>query len=333
MQLPELLLDRFVNLYEELNSERRWFEGAEPLRFAAMTALCCPGSAEEVSSAIRDISDEIKSAAGVFGELNSPLRFILAAMLLVRGDSAQSFLDEAARVRELYRAYKLRRGGVYEIMAAMILRDRSPGGQVDDTTIARFRDLYEEMKRHHWWLTGPDDFPACALLVGEPGEVRDIGNGIEEIYQALQRSGFSTGDPLQTASNILYLSHLAPRDVADRYRGLADAFRTRKVAIWQSDYDELAILSFLDHEASVIADRVVERRAAIKSLKPDPGILMTFNLAASIAFLELVQVNRDLQMIQDAKALLDMQAVIAAQQAASAAAAASVASTAATSSS
>ncbi len=323
--LPERPLERFVALYDALNAHRGWFGDASSLRFAAMTALSCPGPVDSVARDIRELSDEVKRESGRFGALSSPLRFILSAMLLLRGDSPAAFLDESKRVGELFRSVGLRRGGIYETLATLVLRQRADGARIERSTIERFREIYEQMKRYHWWLTGPDDFPACAALVGERESPERIGGEIESIYQALHDVGFSTGDPLQTAANILYLAKVDARAIADRFRNLADGFRERGVSVWQSDYDELAILSFLDHASSQIVDRVIDRRSVMAQLKPDPGRLMTFNLASSIAFIELVQVDRDLKAIIDAKALVDMQAIIATQQAAAVAAASSAA--------
>jgi hypothetical protein len=98
----------------------------------------------------------------------------------------------------------------------------------------------------------------------------------------------------------------------------SDGFKAAGIKIWQSDYDELAILSFLDHPARVVVERVVS---------------LTFNLASSIAFCDLVKLDSGMREITDAKALLDTQAIIAAQQATSAAAASSAAVAASTTSS
>lgn len=332
-QLPTDPLRRFVRLYDALNRDRGFWGDASSLRFAAMAAVTCPGEPADIARSLRATADEIKELSGWFGALRSPLRFIVSALLLLSGDSARAFFVEVERVREIFRRYGLRRGGIYETMAILILRQQQGLTPVPDGAVERFRALYEEMKRHHWWLTGPDDFPACAILVGEDGTAEDIGRGIETLYQALRGRGFSTGDPLQTAANILYLAHADPDSLADRYHRLAEGFRSVGVSIWQSDYDELAILSFLDHPASRIIDQVLDHRREMESLRPRPDRSLTFNLAAGIAFLELVQLDADLKQITDAKALMDMQAIIAAQQAAAAAAASSAAAAASSSSS
>ena len=333
-QLPADPLGRFREVYDALNAERGWFQGASTLRFAAMTAMCCPGTGRETAGGIRKVADEIKKESGWFGPLNSELRFIVGAMLLQRGDSAHAFLVEVKRVNQFFRDESLRRSGIYETMAILILRLAADLKPIERATVRRFKAIYEEMKRHHWWLTGPDDFPACGILTTSRTETpREIGEGTERIYQALSSQGFAKGDPLQTAANILYLADCSANELGFRYRALADGFKQAGISIWQSDYDELAILSFLGHSANEVVQKVVDYREDMKVLRPQPDRLLTFNLASSIAFLDLVRLDRDMKTITDAKALLDMQAIIQAQQAAAAAAASSAAVAASTTSS
>lgn len=72
-----------------------------------------------------------------------------------------------------------------------------------------------------------------------------------------------------------------------------------------------------------MVDHVLENREAMKTLRPKPDRSLTFNLAASVTFLELVRIDRNSKVITDVKTLLDMQAIINAQQAAAVAAATS----------
>ena len=181
--------------------------------------------------------------------------------------------------------------------------------------VARFQAIYEEMKKHHWWLTGVADFPACAILVNQEGSPEGIGQDIEAIYQELHVAGFKKGDPLQTAANLLYLREKASV-IASRFHALAEAFRSASARIWQSEYDELAILSFLNLPAAHVAQQVLENHAALRQVSPRPDRSLAFNLASSIAFVQLVQPTELGPGIADAKAMMDMQALINAQQAA-----------------
>jgi hypothetical protein len=320
--VPEDPLVRFQDLYTALNADRSWFQSADPLRFAAIAAMCIPGQAVEVAKSIRQIGDRIKAESGMFGAMRSDLRFIVAAILLSRGDTADGLMGEVRRVRALFRARSMRRAEAYETMAILMLRMKADQAPVSDDALDRFKAMYEEMKLHHWWLTGPEDFPACAVLSGQDADIDEIGARTEAIYQALITVGFAAGDPLQTAANLLYLASGQPHDIAQRYHALAEGFKLAGVSIWRSDYDELAILSFLHHSARQIIETVLARRAVIEALKPKPSRELTFNLASSVAFLELVKVDEQMHTITDARALMDIQAIIQAQQAAAAAGAA-----------
>jgi hypothetical protein len=325
IEIPQKPLQRFIELYEAFNEERGWWSDASPLRFSSVIAVTCPGDVNEIAEVIRSTASEMGDRMRWFKAISPSLRMIIGAMLVLHGDTPDGFLDEHERVQKMFRAVNLRRGGIYEMMAILVLRLSNHLQPITPETIDRFQDLYEQMKRFHWWLIGPDDFPACAALVGQDASAEQIGEEIEAIYQALSARGMSKGDPLQTAANLLYLAHRNPELVADQYAALADGFRAADVSVWQSDYDELAILSFLDHTPQHIVDSVLSYRSEMEQLRPKPDRSMTFNLASSIAFLDLVKLDHNLKQITDAKALMDMQAIIAAQQAAAAAAASSAA--------
>ncbi|MCA8941330.1 MAG: DUF4003 family protein [Planctomycetes bacterium] len=314
--LPPDPFARFLEIYDALNADRSFFQNAASFRFAAIAAATTEGDGATTARAIRRMNDEIDREVGTFGAITKDARLVLAAMLYASGDSVRGFYDQVARVRRMFREHGMRRAGSYETMATWILHRQASGRPVEAATVARMRAIYDGMKSHHWWLTGPDDFPACALLTSAKGEPTAICNRIESIYQALRQEGFSSGDPLQTAANVLHFVGLSPHETARRYARLADEFRRAGIRMWQSDYDELAILCFLEHDATTIVPRVVDRRAQMERLHPKPDHVQTFNLACSVVFLELVQVDRALHHITDAKALTDIQAVVAAQQAA-----------------
>ena len=102
---------------------------------------------------------------------------------------------------------------------------------------------------------------------------------------------------------------LVPRFVA-----LREEFTARGLRMHEGAYNQLAVLSFLEHSPVQIADRVLDHRAVMAALKPNPGREMTFDLAVGTAFLDLVHLDRDLREISDLSNLLQIQAVIQAQQ-------------------
>ncbi len=323
--LPIDPLARFQEIYDALQADRRWWRDTSPLRYAAISAITCPGPADKVAASIRKITENLRKESGFVGQLSRSLQFIIASMLLGYGDTARAFLQEVKRVRSVFRTEGIRRAAVYETMTILILRTQAQQKPITINSVKRLKDIYEEMKAHHWWLTGPEDLPVCAILCGQDHSVQQITQKSEDIYQALAKKKHRKGDTLQATANILSMVPDNAAKIAKRFVELAEGFRKSGVSIWQSDYDELAILTFLNHSTRRIVDNVLTHRETMKALKPKPGRSLTFSLAASTTFVALAQTDKTLQSVADMKLLMDMQAIIHAQQAAAAAAAASAA--------
>lgn len=331
--LPADPAERFARIYDALNEDRRWYQGVTTLRFAAITAVTSPGSAEDLARNIRRVADELKDLAKWTDPFRSEIRFILSATLVRRGDRPRAFVDEVDRVRKILREDKFKRGGAYEVMAILVLRQARDLSVIPAEDIHRFKAIYEEMKKQHWWLTGADDFPASAIFVSQDGSPAEIAARAKAHYEALHQEGAKRGNPLQTAANLLVLSGDSPQESAQRFHALRRKFKDEGLWMHAGDYDELAILTFLRHSTDRIVDRVLAHRRSVEELRPKPGKEMSFDLAASLAFLDLVGYDAGMNKITDAKAIMDMQAILNAQQVAAIAAASSAAVAASASSS
>ena len=145
-EVPADPMSRFVAVYRMLDAERSWFGDASSLRFAAMAAVVAPGEPPDVARGIRRIAEDIKVESGWFGALNSPLRFIVSAMLYANGDAVAPFLAEVDTVQDMFRAAQLRRGGIYETMAILIMRLRADKHPITEGTVDRFQAIYEEIE-------------------------------------------------------------------------------------------------------------------------------------------------------------------------------------------
>ena len=315
-------LERFVALHDALDAGRGWFGDRVPLRYAAVTLLTTDGEPEPLAASVRQMHEALAGRLGFWSGVAPPVRMLLASQLVKHGDSAEAFIAELDRIREQFRAAGVRRGGVYEVLGVLVLRRVLRGQPVESEHVARFKAIYSELKRHHWFLTGPDDYPACAMLVGQPGEPRVIGDEIEAVYQALRTdAALWSGEALQTAANVLYLTHMAPTEVAGRFAELAAGFKAAGYRVRQPDYDEIAVLCFLATPADKIIATVMGYLHQMRDRLSWVSKRMGLSLAASLAFVRLVDGDPRLGAVADAKLLLDMQAIVAARQAAAAAAA------------
>lgn len=312
-EIPDDPCGRFVAIYEALNAERSWFGNPSSLRFGAMTTIGCPGDPADVAESIRAVDKALKDARSWYRQVPPIARFSIAACLVRDGDTAEAFLEELDRVREMFREADVPRGHVHETLAILIMRSQRDRKPVTEDAVRRLKAVYDEMKKHHRWLTGADDYTACSVLA-ELGDPEAVVGRSEEIYEALDRAGYSKGNQLQAAANMMAADGAPAHELVTRFRNLADAFRARSLSIHGGDYCDLAVLSYLDHETTNVVDRVLEHREVMKTLSPNPGAEMTFDLAVGITFLDLVQRDRDLEAIHDLKLTAQIQALVQQQQ-------------------
>ena len=231
-------LERFKAIYAALEQDRRWWRNSTRLRYGAMAAIACRGDAGDVATGIRTMSKALSEEFPWHWGVSAQVQFIVAASLLQHRDSAKAFVQELVRVRKMLRREKLHRGFQYELIAVLMLRIQGKGKAVSDSTVRRFAEIYAEMSRHHRFLTGPDDFPACAILTGRTGTPRKILEDVEAIYQEMRTHKFARGNWLQAAANIMQLADADASGLARRASAIRDEFKKRKVRIHEPDYAE-----------------------------------------------------------------------------------------------
>jgi Protein of unknown function (DUF4003) len=160
------------------------------------------------------------------------------------------------------------------------------GGAGSDQDVARLQRIYATMRQHHWWLTGPEDLPACALLTVHGDDPAGMPQRIEAIYRRLREGGLNAGDGLQMASHVLYLAAGNAREIAERFLRLHAGFRAADIAMWDCDRDELAILCLLDQDTAHTIATVIDHRARIRAELGHVGPATSFSYACGTAFLQ-----------------------------------------------
>jgi len=310
-------LARFLDLHRQFATSRGFFADRVPLRFAAVTLITADGDVPSLVARVRACDAELAKHFGWLSGVDDSVRLVLAAALVRANETAPAFVAALEHGRALLRSAKVRRGGVYEVLAMLVLRRVVGGGAIEPAHIERFQAIFAEMKRHHWFLTGAEDFTACAMLVGRRGTPAEIGEHCEAIYRRLAGAPKTWGgDPLQTAAHVLGLVELAPDEAAQRFLDVATALRDAGIRVRQAEYDEVAVLSFVPRASDKIARAVADyRRQIVEELAWTEKELAT-SLAANLTFVRLLSDEDDKAALADAKVLLDMQSVVAARQAA-----------------
>lgn len=313
-------LSRFFEIEAAFEAERGFWGDRVPLRLVAANLVLSPGEAVEIAVQVRAGAEQLRKRLSFISEILPAMQLLIAAVLLQRGDQPEAFLDEVERVRPMLRGVGLRRREIYEVVAILALRIRSQLTPISKEQVVRLREIYEQMKRHHYVLTGPEDYPACAFLVGQRDRSpEEIGVRANAIYEGLrEQAKLWRGDPLQTASNMLALSPLEPAELVERFCLLALGFDGAGVRIRQGEYDEVAVLCFLARPIERIVETVTGYTHRLREHLNWAERSNAFGLAANLAFVRLVGNDPELGALADAKTLLDMQTIITARQAAAA---------------
>lgn len=311
-------LDRFRALYAALDHERGIFGDRAPLRLVAVTLVTVPDDVGPLVARVRATDAELASHFGWTSSVDRSVRMVLAASLVRSGESVADFAAGSERVAALMKEAGIKHGGIHRTLAGLVLR-RAVGHEPSRAHVDRMRGIHAAMKKHHWFLTGAEDLTTCAMLVGKPGSVQEVADHIEAIYRRLADAPKTWGgDPLQLAAGVLALVELAPHEAADRFLEVASALRASGVKIGQAEYDEVAVLTFVPRSADVIAADVAELRSRLDGDLSWTESSMATSLATNLAFVRMVAAEPDGRVgaLADAKALLDMQSIVAMRQAA-----------------
>lgn len=309
-------LARYVALHRQLETKRGVFGDKVPLRLAAVTLVTARGDVPSLVARVRSCDAELAQHFGWLSGVDASVRLVLAAVLVRANETAPAFVAAIEHGRALLRSAKMKRGGVHEVLAMLVLRRVIGGGEIQPTHVARFQAIYAEMKRHHWFLTGAEDFTPCAMLVGRCGTPAEIGEHCEAIYRRLAGAPkTSKGDPLHTAAHVLGLVELAPDEAAQRFLDVAAALRAVGIAIGTDEYDEVAVLAMVPRAADKIAQTVAGYRSQLASEMGWTEKALATALAANLTFVRMLFDDENVAVLGDAKLLLDMQSIVTARQA------------------
>ena len=318
------LLDRYSSVLRAFEDRLPWYGTKELLQYVAVGVLTAEGSAEELATGVHDLEEAFSDALPWYRKSNvsGMVRLGVSASLYTAGFGAAEFIaaHEAAQSFSGRHARSMR--GVFGLLATFILCLQNDDAAVEESQVSRLFEIYREMKKYHWWLTGSDDLPACAALVALPGTAKEVGDITEAMFTGLKRhADFKTSEALQTAANFLCLTKLEPEVACARAHELAEALRARGCGVGKSEYEEVSILCGIPIPVERIVDHVMDFYEHLPNQSWWSSKTRRFDTASSIAIVSMLKTD-ELQGLGDVKALLALQGIIAAQQAAAAAAAA-----------
>jgi hypothetical protein len=306
-------VERYLSVFQELQRRKRWSTGTNILRFAALTLAA--GDVTEPGTDLESTARAIADEAGGFSPLGSSMRHAVAALLIRRGLDPVATVHRTKDTLAVFKRHKLKKSGAHPLLAALLLVLDADGVPAD-STVARMKRILDRWNEDHFFLTGMDDYPMAAMHATRDISVEELAVKVETIYTTLRRARFSSGNQLQLVSHLLMFSDLGPREAAQRFVQAADALRRSKQRVWQSQYDEVALLVLSGGRIDEVVPRVVDYRDRLRRAKPKPTADIAFSIAAGVVLAEQADEVARLDDASTAANLRAVQAIIEAQQAA-----------------
>jgi hypothetical protein len=282
-------LERYREILGVLSSERDSWDERFWLRFAAQVAVLHPDRPAATAERIRVVAGLIAGRARWFADLAEPSRFVVAAMLVQHHIPVAEFLLEYARIVALLDEVDLRHDGFPETMTVLILHLIHGHRPLRLLEMERVRALYDQMKKHHWWLSGPGDVPACAALSQRPGTAGVVEAGAEELYRRLHAAGLDTGDHLRTTASLLALLGLDHDLALARYLALRAALAHDGSPLFAEHYQSVAVLAGLEQPAELVVQRLDAAHRELDLMQQDMAGRPNLIIASDLTFLDLVR--------------------------------------------
>ena len=303
-------LERYRDIIAAIGAKRESWADSFWMRFAAQAAVLCPDPPEQLAKRIHHIASALQQRTAWYRTLASPVRFVVAAMLIQHHIPVADFLGECDRASEVFKEVGLHHHGFYETMAVLILRLSAKHPAPSLIQADRIKSLYDHMKGFHWWLTGPSDLPACAALASCPGPAEVVVAHVEDAYQQLKASGLARNHHLQTAANLLPVLGVPIDEGVSRYRALKMAFEVRNGVLDVESYDALVVLALIHQTTDIIINRLFSVREELDLFQPEQCGPANFLIAADLTVLDLVRFGPDQEQIRQPQDVESMMATI-----------------------
>jgi hypothetical protein len=313
MSLADDPIDGYLQTFERLRARKRWSVNSVTFRFVALSLGAAAGTIG--FDRLEQVATELRKRARWTSPLKSEVRYVVAAMILRRGQDPAAIHARVFETRDAFKAHKLPGRGIGATLAALLLALHHEAGPVPQQQLERLAQTYRRWRKEHRWLTSSSDLPAAALHAARDVPVDAVAEDVERAYTRLDDAGFRRGNQLKLVSHLLAVDPRGTDTGVQRFCAVAERLRYADEPVGAGRYDEIALLALTQGSPDEVVDRVLGNRDRLRAVKPRPDKAVAFTLAAGIELAADTEVagERD---VGELAALQSIQAIVDAQQAA-----------------
>ncbi|ANU24373.1 DUF4003 family protein [Planococcus donghaensis] len=246
----------------------------------------------------------IKKNEGWTSPLRSHLLHVAAAFMVLKEESIESSLKLVNQNQQALNDAGFWKTS-YTYLAALLMKSPEEA--------ERARALYEEMKKHHKFLTSNEDIPYAALLGSREGTVEERAATMNMYYKDLREQGFSMGNDLQWLSQIMtFESPVYNPEMVGKVVAIQQFLKDEKVKIKYAQYPILGFLAVTGVGGNALNEIVSNTR----ELESEKMFRWYKDMAFSTAVQQTMADNIEVQNIADMAFSTSLEALMQAQQAA-----------------
>lgn len=246
----------------------------------------------------------IKKNEGWTSPLRSHLLHVAAAFMVLTEESVENSLKLVNQNQQALNDAGFWKTS-YTYLAALLMNNPEEA--------ARARALYEEMKKHHKFLTSNEDIPYAVLLGSREGSPEERAATMNMYYKDLREKGFSMGNDLQWLSQIMTFESPAYNpEMVGKVLAIQQFFKDEKIKIKYAQYPTLGFLAVTGVGGNALNEIVLNTR----ELESNKIFRWYKDMAFSTAVQQTMADNIEGQDIVDMAFSTSLEALMQAQQAA-----------------
>ena len=231
--------------YQEIKAGKgKWFDKQSAYTIArAFTTNSRHFSDDEYRHLEKVLQDEL----GVFNVLGQPLRGILLGLLSANGKNRE--LDIHILITDYQRLRDIGfQSSSYSYFSAYLLQFTENAEK--EFIARRGKSIYDEIKSHHYFLTGAEDGMIAIMLAQqetlEALTTNQIGMLVEEYYQALNDHGFYKSNELQfAAATAVMLTGSFSQELVEALDHTLEMLKSFGIRLKPEFYNTIVTLTFL----------------------------------------------------------------------------------------
>ena len=253
----------------ELVENYRVLSAGNKLEFQEMILACAgiylAAGVKPDLDRLKECKKLLKSRAGIFSNFRGSDELLVRCKMALSPDPA-AYFDQ---LESEYQRIKTFFSGEQTVLAAMILAERGSSEGLAEKT----KQIYQDMKGAHPWLTSENDLPFAALMAVSGKDAAAVYAEAEEIYEMLRKDLRADRDTLQMLSHILAIRSGRADAKCEKLCALAAGLRAARHSLGRGS--RLAILGLLADSglpAEALVERICETDDFLKQHKPFRGL-------------------------------------------------------------